>query len=377
MTKKHTKHSTLNRPKFGDYGRVEIALVGTKCSIIQEVANAIIKRLSSDYSIAYVDSDHSAFDNPNKGDYLDAGASSYVIDKQESYALKQNAVLSKWDSNVFLNDKDVVLLNGNHHKGQNQILFVDGSKEKSVIKRLNQLTNVIGLIHVDGNLPKEVSDHVNANHIPTFSLNQHNEIAGLVELTIKKNTPPIKALILAGGKSTRMGADKATLVYNQQKQLDRISEVLQTSVNNVFVSIRPDQSLDTNLPTITDAFYGLGPMGAILSAFQSDPNAAWLVVACDLPFVDESVLDELISQRSSKHIATAFLNHETGFAEPLIALWEPKSYMRMLQFLAMGYSCPRKVLINSDTHLLTPSNPSKLANINTPEEYRLAKERLD
>jgi molybdenum cofactor guanylyltransferase len=64
----------------------------------------------------------------------------------------------------------------------------------------------------------------------------------------------------------------------------------------------------------------------------------------------------------------AFLNPTSEFPEPLISIWEPKSYQTALSFLGQGISCPRKVLINSDTHLITVSNPTALMNVNTPDE---------
>ena len=56
--------------------------------------------------------------------------------------------------------------------------------------------------------------------------------------------------------------------------------------------------------------------------------------------------------------------------EPLITIWEPKSYGMMLALLAQGYSCPRKVLLNSDALSLTVPNPAALTNVNTPEELK-------
>src|SRR5690606_32710535 len=98
------------------------------------------------------------------------------------------------------------------------------------------------------------------------------------------------------------------------------------------------------------------------------PDNAWLVLACDIPLLDKKIISGLISFRNSTCIATAFKSPFDGFPEPLAAIWEPKSYPLILQFLAQGYDCPRKVLINSDTHIIETENPEKLANINTPEE---------
>jgi len=120
--------------------------------------------------------------------------------------------------------------------------------------------------------------------------------------------------------------------------------------------------------TLPDTFSELGPYGAILSAFRQNPNCAWLVVACDLPLLDHATLDFLLKNRQPRRVSTAFESPFDKMPEPLIALWEPKSYAVLLSFLAQGYSCPRKVLLNSDALILQAPDPAALTNVNTPEE---------
>ena len=100
------------------------------------------------------------------------------------------------------------------------------------------------------------------------------------------------------------------------------------------------------------------------------------MVACDLPLLDESTLKYLLENRNPSSLATAYVNAEDGFPEPLITIWEPKSYPVLLAYLAQGYSCPRKVLINSDTHLLKAPDATALTNVNTPEELDQVKRML-
>jgi molybdopterin-guanine dinucleotide biosynthesis protein A len=101
---------------------------------------------------------------------------------------------------------------------------------------------------------------------------------------------------------------------------------------------------------------------------MSAPDCAWLVIATDLPLINEETLQQLIRERDPSKIATAFYNPETKFPEPLITLWEPKAYAILLSFLAQGIACPRKVLINSEVHLVKPTHPVWLTNVNTPDE---------
>ena len=143
---------------------------------------------------------------------------------------------------------------------------------------------------------------------------------------------------------------------------------------DVYISCREEQVPQyEGENVVADTFMDLGPYGAILSAFRENPNTAWLVVACDLPLLDKSTLENLIKNRNPSAVATTYRSPESaeGFPEPLITIWEPKSYPILMQFLAQGFSCPRKVLINSDTHIIDPSVPEALTNVNTPDEMKM------
>jgi molybdopterin-guanine dinucleotide biosynthesis protein A len=186
------------------------------------------------------------------------------------------------------------------------------------------------------------------------------------------NVPPIYALVLAGGRSTRMQRDKAALAYHGRTQLEWAVSFLQPHVQRVFVSVRPDQ---TNDPTrarfdqIVDTQDNLGPIAGIMAAQAKYPKVAWLVLACDLPFLDDGTLTTLIAARQPQRLATAFRSSHDVLPEPLCAIYEPASREAILAHAASGKNCPRKFLINSDVHLLDEPNPHALDNVNTPDEY--------
>ncbi len=376
--KKHTKHAKIPRRSLGMYASSEIAFIGAKCGDIQNLTKQIISNLSDAFQIGYIDADHASFDNPEKGDYLEEGAHVFLSDKNETVTLNSLNTSNQFDQHIQFNECDLVLVNGNHFEAQHQILFLDSSKAKSIEKRVNRLTNVLAIVEVDTTIiPSPVEDVIpNQHNISRFQYKDTQAIKQFIASWMAERKPVLNALILAGGKSTRMGENKATMWYQDTIQIERLTTILQSKVESVFVSCRQDQDIKTDLPKLYDRVQGAGPLGAITNTFRSFPNQAWLVVACDLPLLDSEVLDQLISSRSVKHTATAFLNEETGFAEPLITIWEPKSYLRMLQFEALGFTCPRKVLINSNTHLIKPKDSAKLMNVNTPEEYQKASKLL-
>ena len=111
---------------------------------------------------------------------------------------------------------------------------------------------------------------------------------------------PVYGLILAGGSSSRMHRDKAALQYRGKSQLDRAFELASRHVSPVFVSVRANQTADptrAQRPMIVDSVAGEGPIVGIRSALAAYPHVAWMVLACDLPFLSDAVLSQLLRER--------------------------------------------------------------------------------
>ena len=189
------------------------------------------------------------------------------------------------------------------------------------------------------------------------------------------SSPPLYGLVLAGGHSTRMQRDKAALRYHGQTQLEWAMGFIEPYVDKAYVSVRADQADDPvrgQFELITDTRQGLGPIGGIVAAQARYPEVAWLVIACDLPFLDADSLKALLTARDPQRPATAFRSSHDGLPEPLCAIWEPASRAPIEAYVGTGRTCPRKFLIRSEAHLIDEPNPRALDNINTPEEYGTA-----
>jgi molybdopterin-guanine dinucleotide biosynthesis protein A len=192
-------------------------------------------------------------------------------------------------------------------------------------------------------------------------------------------TAPLYGLVLAGGHSTRMQRDKAALEYAGRNQLERAVELISPLVEQVFVSVRAEQSGDplrARFAQIVDSGKIEGPMAGITAAQARHPDAAWLVLACDLPLLDRATLQHLVRSRRPERQATAYRSSHDGLPEPLCAIYEPSSREAIRAYIAGGRDCPRKFLINADAALLDQPRPGALDNINTPEEYGSASDRL-
>lgn len=370
---KHQKHAKLPRPNLGNFARNEWSFIGTPCGDIKKLAFQLTQSLSKKYKVGYVDADHKSADEAatDADSAMSFGAAMEYTDKITFHRFDSHAKLDSWHFRQQFNGMDLVLVNGNHFKAKSQVVFVDARKEDSLRRKLDRLTNVALIILQNGEtevFPFLKERLENFANIPVVSINDFEKIEAFFFEKMEAAQPELYGLVLAGGKSTRMGRDKGLIDYHGKPQREYVFEMMDAVCEKTFLSFREGQETETDLPVLTDTFQGLGPFGAMLSAFREHPNRAWLVVACDLPLLDKKTLDFLVKNRNPSAVATAFFNPETDFPEPLITIWEPRSYPILYQFLAQGYSCPRKVLINSEIELLKIEETEVLKNVNKPEE---------
>jgi molybdenum cofactor guanylyltransferase len=177
-----------------------------------------------------------------------------------------------------------------------------------------------------------------------------------------------------------MRRDKAVLQYRGESQLDRTYKLASRHLSNVFVSVRADQTADptrAQRPMIVDSIAGQGPIVGIRSALAAFPDVAWLVLACDLPYLSDAALVQLLRERDVNGLATAYRSTRDGLPEPLCAMWEPAAAAVLASYQTDGGRCPRKFLIRHAVRLLEPLDRHALDNVNTPEEYAQALATLD
>jgi molybdopterin-guanine dinucleotide biosynthesis protein A len=188
-------------------------------------------------------------------------------------------------------------------------------------------------------------------------------------------TPPgeLFGLVLAGGRSTRMGRDKALLTYSDGRPQAVVAyELLREFCGRVYLSVRTRRETLSEWPQLVDRYEEIGPMAGILTALDEHREAAWLVVACDLPFLNRETLRQLLAARDPQRIATAFRSAHDDLPEPLCAIYEPAARARLLELVSKGLHCPRKALINSPVHLVELADRRALDNVNDPLEYERA-----
>ena len=368
---KHRKHAKLVKRVFGNYAPNEIAFIGTKCSTISNLVDQISEKLSHIYNLAYLDASHNKEIKALKTD-------SFTFHHSGSLVMNSSKKMNHYNDKVLFSIYDFVFINGNHYKAKQQILILDNEKEASVLKRIDQLNNIQFIISL--NEKSKIFDFLieqypNIENLKIYSINDIDKIGQHIDNLIQQKIAPVQGLVLAGGKSIRMGSDKGLLKFHGKSQRKYTFELLENLNIKTFLSVRKEQNIkDINI--IEDVFLGLGPFGAICSAFQQNPNTAWLVIATDLPFVDDKIIQQLLLKRNPSKIATAIQGNSKQFPEPLITIWEPKAYPILLNYLAQGISCPRKVLINNTVEIVKIDDDF-IRNINTPDEFKAAHKEIN
>jgi len=192
--------------------------------------------------------------------------------------------------------------------------------------------------------------------------------------------PVLRGLVLAGGRSTRMGTDKAALVHPDGRPLARRTlDLLSMECTRAVISLRHDQEMppmieeSAHVSIVRDPEGGSqGPLAGILSAMRSAPGADWLVLACDLPRLDAETLRHLVSSRNPDEVFLSYRSEFDGLPEPLCAYYAARALPILEQAKASGIRCPRKVLIQNHCRLLEPVTPRALDNANTPQDWQTA-----
>lgn len=373
-TKKHTKHTALIKPNGGDFHRNEWAIIGAPCDIIKDLAKEIHAELEKVLNIGFLDADH------KKGRRKQKFHTS-VTDKIGFLSIETKRPFQEKQNRNLFRELDVLLVNGNHFKGDKQIVILHDDKKESLSRKLDRLTDIraILLIRDSDEIYDFVIDKIDQqDQVRVFRLKDVDKMCQVILEDFTKTSQSLYGLVLAGGKSQRMGRDKGELMYHNKIQREYEADLLTQFCNRTFISCRKNQDelIESSYEKLYDTFEGLGPYGGILSAFRAFPNTAWLTLACDLPLLTKEALDQLVSRRNPTKLATCFHNPETSFPEPLITIWEPRAYPILLEFLSQGYSCPRKVLINSNIEELQIENTDWILNVNDPEAYEQVKSGL-
>ena len=115
----------------------------------------------------------------------------------------------------------------------------------------------------------------------------------------------VEGFILVGGASSRMGANKSTLLLNGKTTVALISEALRPVTSRVRVVGTSLDTTSSGLPGVPDLHEHWGPLGGIQAALRACKTEHCLVIACDLPFVTRELFAFLLQMESEAEVTPA------------------------------------------------------------------------
>ena len=192
-------------------------------------------------------------------------------------------------------------------------------------------------------------------------------------------------VVLAGGKSSRMGRDKASLLLAGEPLLRRVVERLRQATGDVLV-VGPVEleELVPGLRVVPDAQAGGGPLGGLVTALQSASTSRVFVVGCDMPFVRPALVAAIIERAQTEPALDAVVLRTDRGIEPLHAVYArsclhiaaeqlqrgDRSLLRLVQRLRVGEMGPAEA---------APYDPLGLSsyNVNSPEDWAHALTLVD
>lgn len=183
----------------------------------------------------------------------------------------------------------------------------------------------------------------------------------------------ISSIILAGGKSKRMGTDKAFLKLNNKLLIDIAIELAEKVSDNIIISGTDNRLENYKYPVLKDVIPEIGPVGGIYTCLSQAENDYSLVLSCDMPFVSMELVERIISKVNNEDIIVPFNNN---YFEPLCALYHKRVLPIIKDMIANKNYKLHNLILNSNYKALAfkelNCDANAFRNFNTPEDLKNA-----
>ena len=174
--------------------------------------------------------------------------------------------------------------------------------------------------------------------------------------------------VLAGGRSSRMGRDKALLPLHGETMLDRVARTVRAAAGSVTVIGPPERYSTSGYCVIPDKIENCGPIGGVSTAL-SITSADWnLIVACDMPDLTMDLLESLFDAAESSDADAAVPQSPTGL-DPLCAVYHRRCVAKAAESIRRNVLKMHDFLKFLQIQFVPVADPAALNNINTPDEW--------
>jgi len=181
-------------------------------------------------------------------------------------------------------------------------------------------------------------------------------------------------VVLAGGKSRRMGRDKLEMALGGQTLLETVINRFSEEFEDVYLSIAEKEKYpDIKAQRIEDILPGAGPLSGLHAALKSLPDDGVFIVAADLPYACPRAAKRIIELSGKKEVGIIRL--QDGKLEPLFGYYCKRLLPKCEEAIKSGDYRMSKIILNADTQFISPHDLGSLwdekiiLNINYPEDY--------
>ncbi|MCH8312914.1 MAG: molybdopterin-guanine dinucleotide biosynthesis protein B [Nitrospinae bacterium] len=372
----------------------------------------LIKRFSAEnFSVGYYKHDAHRFviDKEGKDTHRarSAGAGIIAVNDPNHFAMVGDNNFKKWTITHALEQCDCILIEGYKQSPFNKIVFLDAKGDMPIPLETPGIKAVVHQGVVNDSRIQEMM-------IPLFHRNDRGKIYEFVRTHFISCASPLYGAVFVGGQSKRMGKPKFSLSYNNGvPETERMIKLLNPFCEKIFISSRSDQDMGTlaNLPDverINDDHIGLGPVGGLATLMSRHPDKAWMITACDMPFLREKDFEHILKERDPLRYGTCYIqekvrrkstdpNQKTlygvsnlplagasvlrggasgtlGF-EPMCAIYEPKFILPLYETMSRQELSLTRTIRDLPFKLvkIPEKDRTNFMNTNTPEEYETAR----
>ncbi|GJL79424.1 MAG: molybdenum cofactor guanylyltransferase [Nitrospinaceae bacterium] len=338
----------------------------------------LIKRFNAEnFSVGYYKHDAHRFRMDKEGKDTDrakqAGAGIIAINDPSHFAMVGDNDFRKWTITHALEQCDCILIEGYKKSPFNKVVFLDA---KGSLPIPVDTPGIKAIVHqgVIGDAKLKALD------VPVFHRDDLENIYEFVRNHFVNCASSLYGAVFVGGQSKRMGKPKFSLSYNGVSETERMIKVLNQSCDKIFLSSRSDLDMGpladrAGVDRVNDDHIGLGPVGGLATLMAAHPDKAWMITACDMPFLDIKNFEIILNERDPLRYGTCFTQKGQRGFEPMCAIYEPKFILPLYEAMSRRELSLSRIIRELPFKLVKVPEKDRynFMNINTPEEYEVAR----
>ena len=271
---------------------------------------------------------------------------------------------------------DCILIEGYKQSPFNKIVFLDAAGKLPIP---HDSQGIRAIVHQGvGELEPFIE-----RGIPLFHRDEVEKIFDFVNGHFKNCASELFGAVFVGGQSTRMGKPKFSLTYDGISGTEKAVKLLSKFCNKVFLSSRADLDMGSltkinNVERINDEHINMGPVGGLATLMGQFPNKAWMITACDMPFLKEDDFETIFQERDPLRYGTCYVQKGQFGYEPMCAIYEPKFIVPLFEAMSRRELSMSMIIeaLPFKKLKIGEADRSKFMNINTTEDYEKRLKRI-